>query len=98
MCLVLLEGLIENLREKSWVMIDDLISYGIEGLPVKTYHGFYMIYYKDAIGYIIGGWEEYEVNHWLLPNAKGVVVDIGAHFGRYYTLLTAKKAEKVITI
>ncbi|MET1160157.1 MAG: FkbM family methyltransferase [Thermoprotei archaeon] len=41
--------------------------------------------------------EYYELTKWFLPNAKGVVIDIGANVGGY-TVRACKQADKVIAI
>ncbi len=41
--------------------------------------------------------EKYELDNWFIPNAKGIVVDIGANYG-VYTLIAAKQADTVIAI
>jgi len=43
------------------------------------------------------GAEYYELNKWFLPNAKGVVVDVGAHLGEY-SIRASRTADLVIAI
>jgi FkbM family methyltransferase len=42
-------------------------------------------------------WEQYELTHWFLPNANGIVVDVGANVGGY-TCRACRHAKLVIAI
>jgi FkbM family methyltransferase len=65
---------------------------------IRTWDGYILPIRPNALDlYAAVDGEYYELQHWFIPNAKGVVVDIGAYTG-FYTIRACKQADLVISL
>ena len=91
--------------------ISDILSLG-KYLPSLSYYlpGRKLVKIRTEDGYIFNirpkttdlflatmYFERYELERWFLPNARGVVVDVGANIGGY-TVRACRQADQVISI
>ena len=72
---------------------------GERPLMVRTWDGFRFVIRPGTtdLGHATLVPELYELNNWFLPNARGIVVDVGANVGGY-TVRACRSADLVIAI